>query len=107
RPDRADTNSGVPLLAPASAAAYFPPRMKSTPPKPPIPPLPAVVLGMISVQAGAALAKGLFPALGPLGTVGLRIGLSALILLAAFRPRLHPLRAAQWPGVIPARATLR
>ena len=56
---------------------------------------------MISVQAGAALAKGLFPALGPLGTVGLRIGLSALILLAAFRPRLHRLSAAQWQAIIP------
>ncbi len=75
--------------------------MKSTSLKAPIPPLPAVVLGMISVQAGAALAKGLFPALGPLGTVGLRIGLSALILLAAFRPRLHRLSAGQWRAIIP------
>jgi len=75
--------------------------MKPPPRKPAIPPLPAVVLGMISVQAGAALAKGLFPALGPLGTVGLHIGLSALILLAAFRPRLHRLSGAQWRAVIP------
>src|SRR3954453_23203669 len=56
---------------------------------------------MISVQGGAALAKGLFPALGPLGTVGLRIGLSALILLAAFRPRLHRLSPAEWRAIIP------
>jgi inner membrane transporter RhtA len=69
--------------------------------KPAIPPLPAVVLAMISVQGGAALAKGLFPALGPAGTVGLRIGLSAVILLAAFRPRLDRLSAAQWRAVIP------
>src|SRR5919112_1577201 len=69
--------------------------------KPPIPPLPAVVLAMISVQGGAALAKGLFPVLGPAGTVGLRIGLSALILLAAFRPRLNRLNAAQWRAIIP------
>jgi inner membrane transporter RhtA len=69
--------------------------------KPAIPPLPAVVLAMISVQGGAALAKGLFPALGPAGTVGLRIGLSAVILLAAFRPRLNRLNAAQWRAVIP------
>src|SRR3954469_11754049 len=88
------------LLAPASAPGYSP-RMKSTPSQPPIPPLPAVVLGMISVQGGAALAKGLFPALGPLGTVGLRIGLSALILLAAFRPRVSRLNAAQWRAIIP------
>src|SRR4051812_31366590 len=56
---------------------------------------------MISVQGGAALAKGLFPALGPAGTVGLRIGLSALILLAAFRPPLRRMTAEQWRLLIP------
>src|SRR3982750_3381512 len=76
-------------------------RMIPTPTKPPTPPVPAAVLGMISVQGGAALAKGLFPALGPAGTVGLRIGLSALILLAAFRPRLNRLNPAQWRAIIP------
>ena len=75
--------------------------MKPPRTKPAVPPLPAVILAMISVQGGAALAKGLFPALGPAGTVGLRIGLSALILLAAFRPRLTRLSAAQWRGIIP------
>ena len=75
--------------------------MKPTRTKPAIPPLPAVVLAMISVQGGAALAKGLFPVLGPAGTVGLRIGLSALILLAVFRPRLNRLNAAQWRVMIP------
>jgi inner membrane transporter RhtA len=69
--------------------------------KPAVPPIPAAVLAMISVQGGAALAKGLFPVLGPAGTVGLRIGLSALILLAAFRPRLNRLNAAQWRAIIP------
>ncbi len=66
-----------------------------------IPPLPAVLGGILSVQAGAALAKGLFPVLGPAGTVGLRVGFSALILLAVFRPRLGRLNAAQWRAVIP------
>jgi inner membrane transporter RhtA len=56
---------------------------------------------MLSVQGGAALAKGLFPVLGPAGTVGLRIGLSAVMLLAAFRPRLNRLNAAQWRAIIP------
>lgn len=72
--------------------------MKSTRPKLSIPPVPAAVLAMISVQGGAALAKGLFPALGPAGTVGLRIGLSALILLVAFRPRLS---AVPWRAIVP------
>jgi inner membrane transporter RhtA len=75
--------------------------MTPTPTKPPIPPLPAVILGMISVQCGAALAKGLFPLLGAAGTVGLRIGLSALILLSAFRPPLNRMSAAQWRAIIP------
>lgn len=56
---------------------------------------------MLRVQGGAALAKGLFPALGATGTVGLRVGISAAILLAAFRPRLRRASAAHWRAVIP------
>src|ERR1043166_2293749 len=67
----------------------------------PIPPIPAIVGSIVSVQGGAALAKGLFPALGALGTVGLRVGISAVILLAAFRPRLRRGTPAQWRAIIP------
>jgi inner membrane transporter RhtA len=67
----------------------------------PLRPIPAIVGAIISVQGGAALAKGLFPALGALGTVGLRVGISAAVLLAAFRPRLRRASAAQWRAVIP------
>jgi inner membrane transporter RhtA len=80
--------------------------MQFTSTRPPVPPLPAVLVAILSVQGGAALAKGLFPALGPTGTVGLRIGLSALILLAAFRPPLRTLSRAQWRAVIPYGAVL-
>jgi inner membrane transporter RhtA len=66
-----------------------------------LPPIPAVVLSIISVQAGAAIAKGLFPILGPGGTASVRIGFSALILLIAVRPRLQHLNAAQWKAIIP------
>ncbi|HET9727670.1 MAG TPA: DMT family transporter [Gemmatimonadales bacterium] len=66
-----------------------------------IPPLPAVLGAIVSVQGGAALAKGLFPVLGPAGTVGLRIGLSAIILLLAFRPPLRRLTAEQWRAIVP------
>lgn len=66
-----------------------------------LPPIPAILASMVSVQGGAALAKGLFPALGPTGTVGLRVGLSAAMLLAAFRPRLRAVTAEQWRAVIP------
>jgi inner membrane transporter RhtA len=64
-------------------------------------PLSSILGAIVSVQAGAALAKGLFPALGPIGTVGLRVVLSAIMLMAAFRPRLRALSAAQWRAVIP------
>ncbi len=66
-----------------------------------LPPVPAVLLAIISVQGGAAIAKGLFPVVGAAGTASLRIGLSALMLLVAVRPRLGQLRAAQWRAVIP------
>lgn len=66
-----------------------------------IPPLPAVLLAIVSVQGGAAIAKGLFPLLGAAGTASVRIGFSALILLAAYRPNLKQLSPQQWKAVIP------
>jgi inner membrane transporter RhtA len=66
-----------------------------------VPPIPAVIIAIVSVQGGAAFAKGLFPAVGTAGTAGLRIGLSAVVLLAAFRPALNKLTRAQWSAVIP------
>ncbi|QPH38172.1 EamA family transporter [Pedobacter endophyticus] len=65
-----------------------------------IPPIPAILLAIISVQCGAAIAKGLFPAIGPAATASLRIGLSALILLIAFRPNVTKLSKKQWKYVI-------
>ena len=65
-----------------------------------LPAVPAVLLSILSVQGGAAIAKGLFPVLGAAGTTSLRVGLSALVLLAVVRPRLGQLRAAQWRAVV-------
>jgi inner membrane transporter RhtA len=48
-----------------------------------------VLLGIISVQLGATLAKTLFAAIGPAGAVTLRLSFAALILLAAGGRRLH------------------
>lgn len=48
------------------------------------------------MQAGAALAKGLFPVIGVTGTVGLRVGISTIMLLAAFRPRPRTMAAIHW-----------
>jgi inner membrane transporter RhtA len=49
-------------------------------------PVFALLLGMISVQSGASIAKTMFPLAGPLGTVALRVGFGTLILCAALRP---------------------
>lgn len=66
-----------------------------------IPPVPAVIIAAVSVQGGAALAKGLFPALGPAGTTGVRVTLAAALLLLIFRPPLKSLSKAQWSALIP------
>jgi inner membrane transporter RhtA len=54
-----------------------------------IPPTALVLLSVGSVQFGAAIAKGLFDAVGPGGTVLFRILLSALVLLLLWRPNLR------------------
>lgn len=54
-----------------------------------IPPTGLVLIGVGTTQLGSALAKGLFEAVGPAGTVFLRVGFAALMLLAAGRPRLR------------------
>jgi inner membrane transporter RhtA len=66
-----------------------------------LPPVPAVLLSIISVQCGAAIAKTLFPAIGAAGTASIRIGVSALILLIAYRPNLRDITREQWKIVVP------
>lgn len=66
-----------------------------------IPPIYAVLLAIISVQCGAAIAKSLFPAIGAAGTASLRIGISAIILLIAYRPNLKAITPKQWKIVVP------
>src|ERR1700753_3311370 len=63
-------------------------------------PFAAIVLSILSVQVGASFAKGLFPFVGAQGTTTLRQVLSALILIALFRPwRKLPPRTA-WPALV-------
>lgn len=64
-----------------------------------IPPVPAVLLSIISVQGGAAIAKGIFPVLGPAVTSSLRIVLSAVILIIFNRPNLKEVTKEQWKAV--------
>lgn len=66
-----------------------------------IPPVYAVLLAIVSVQCGAAIAKTLFPAIGAAGTASIRIGVSAIILLIAYRPNLKQITADQWKIVVP------
>jgi inner membrane transporter RhtA len=64
-------------------------------------PAPLLALGAIaSVQVGATVARRLFDAIGPTGTVFLRVGFGALILLALARPRRVALSRRQWPSVL-------
>ncbi|HEY5084708.1 MAG TPA: EamA family transporter, partial [Rhizomicrobium sp.] len=45
-----------------------------------------LMVAMVCFQLGAAMAKGLFPAVGAAGTTALRMALAALMLLAVWRP---------------------
>lgn len=64
-----------------------------------MPPVALVLTGIVSVQLGAALAKGLFPALGPGGTVLLRLGVAAVLLGLMVRLRLRRLTRLPRRGV--------
>jgi inner membrane transporter RhtA len=53
-----------------------------------VPPTALVMLGIVTAQLGAAIAKDLFDSLGPGGTVFLRIAFATLVLLVLVRPKL-------------------
>ncbi len=59
-------------------------------------PVALVLLAAISQELGAALAVTLFSALGPVGTVFVRLAVSGLVLCAAMRPRLRGLSRTAW-----------
>lgn len=54
-------------------------------------PIALLIVAMVSIQAGAAIAKSLFPVVGAPGVTVLRVGFSAVILAAIWRPWRHRL----------------
>jgi len=55
-------------------------------------PVGLLLISMVSIQGGAALAKSLFPLVGAPGITALRLGLATIILFVIFKPwrvRLH------------------
>lgn len=57
-------------------------------------PFLAIVGSLISVNVGAAYAKGLFPLVGSAGITATRVGLASILLLAFWRPWRAPLARA-------------
>ena len=64
-----------------------------------IPPTALVLIGIVSVQLGSALAKQLFSAAGSFGAVALRLSFAAAVLVLWWRPSLRMGRRA-WTVVI-------
>lgn len=65
-----------------------------------------VLIAMVSIQFGAAIAKRIFPVIGAEGTTALRTLIAALILLALWRPWREKIsREALW-AIVPYGVTL-
>src|SRR5687767_785226 len=63
-------------------------------------PAPALVLlGIVSVQLGSALAKQLFDEVGSFGTVAMRLFFAATVLMLVWRPSLRMSRRT-WTVVL-------
>ena len=65
-----------------------------------VPPALLVMVAIGSVQVGSAIARTLFDELGAGGATLLRLGLSALLLLAVLRPPVLTWGRAQWSAVL-------
>jgi len=66
----------------------------TSPPARAFAPFLAIVGSLISVNVGAAYAKGLFPLVGSAGITAVRVGLASIFLMAFWRPWRAPLARA-------------
>ena len=73
----------------------MPPRTTS-----PLLPVSALLMGVLSFQLGAALAKQLFPLVGAQGATAIRLGLGALILWLVRRPWRHLSGRHDWGSLV-------
>ncbi|MFF9895233.1 DMT family transporter [Streptomyces longispororuber] len=55
---------------------------------------------VVSLQAGAAVAKGAYGDVSPTALAGMRLGFAALVLWCVVRPRLALLTAARWRAAV-------
>ena len=69
-------------------------------------PIGLLLVAMVSVQAGAGVAKGLFPMVGAPGVTALRLAFATVIMFAVFRPWRSPPSRAAWPALIAYGAAL-
>jgi inner membrane transporter RhtA len=65
-----------------------------------VPAITLVLGAIVSVQTGAAVATTLFDELGPTGTVMVRLGFAAIILVAIWRPSVAGMGGAQRRDVV-------
>ncbi len=59
-----------------------------------------VTIGLLCQEVGASFAVLLFPSVGAIGMVSLRLAFSAIVLLAVARPRLRGYSARDWMTVL-------
>jgi len=65
-----------------------------------LPPTVLIILAIFTTQLGAAIAKGLFQTVGPGGTVFVRVGFAALVLLVLWRPKLGGYARADYAAAV-------
>jgi inner membrane transporter RhtA len=63
-------------------------------------PIALVLAAMASVQMGASIAKTMFPAVGPVGMVAVRIALGTIVLCLLMRPWRARITAANWRPLV-------